>query len=91
MAAKRRKTPAGDAQRDSQPGARVRARTPNFPGAEYQANELEFFRAVDRYKRERRRPFPTLSELLAIFFSLGYRQVESAGPLPPYPLPASSG
>ena len=38
--------------------------------------EAEFGRAVDRYKRENHRPFPTYGELLAILEALGYRPSE---------------
>jgi hypothetical protein len=34
--------------------------------------EIEFVRAVDRYKRKFNRPFPTWSEILAIVKDLGY-------------------
>jgi hypothetical protein len=34
--------------------------------------EVEFVRAVDRYKRKFNRPFPTWSEVLAIVKELGY-------------------
>jgi hypothetical protein len=34
--------------------------------------EVEFVRAVDRYKRKFNRPFPTWSEVLAIVRELGY-------------------
>ncbi|MBM4017334.1 MAG: hypothetical protein FJ288_03245 [Planctomycetes bacterium] len=34
--------------------------------------EIEFVRAVDRYKRKFNRPFPTWSEVLAIVKELGY-------------------
>jgi len=34
--------------------------------------EIEFVRAVDRYKRKFNRPFPTWSEVLAILKELGY-------------------
>ena len=37
-------------------------------------DEWEFVRAVDRYRREKRRPFPALSELLQVLKSLGYRK-----------------
>jgi|GEM_PF-5091753 len=42
----------------------------------------EFLRAVDRYRRECKRPWPTATELLQIAVSLGYRKVAPAGPLP---------
>jgi len=34
--------------------------------------EIEFVRAIDRYKRKFSRPFPTWSEILAIVKELGY-------------------
>ncbi len=34
--------------------------------------EIEFVRAIDRYKRKFNRPFPTWSEVLAILKDLGY-------------------
>lgn len=34
--------------------------------------EIEFVRAIDRYKRKFNRPFPTWSEILAIIKELGY-------------------
>ena len=34
--------------------------------------EIEFVRAIDRYKRKFNRPFPTWSEVLAIVKELGY-------------------
>lgn len=42
----------------------------------YTAEEWEFMRALQRYKKERRRPFPTWSEVLRVAQSLGYRKVE---------------
>jgi hypothetical protein len=41
----------------------------------YDDDETEFLKAVERYKRERRRPFPTLSELLGVLKGLGWRKV----------------
>jgi hypothetical protein len=37
--------------------------------------EAAFKQAMDRYKRENRRPFPTWSEVLEVLRSLGYRKV----------------
>jgi len=34
--------------------------------------EIEFVRAIDRYKRKFNRPFPTWSEVLAVVKELGY-------------------
>lgn len=47
----------------------------NCLGADYSPEECEFLRAIERYKRERRRPFPTCREVLEVFKSLGYRKV----------------
>ena len=49
---------------------------------EYDESEVEFLKAVDRYKRAAKRPFPTWSEVLEVLRSLGYRRVGEAGPLP---------
>lgn len=43
-------------------------------GAEYTDEEREFMVAMDRYKRERHRPFPTFAETLRVLKSLGYRK-----------------
>ena len=45
--------------------------------ADYTPEELEFLAAVDKYKREHRRPFPALTELLGVLKSLGYRKEEA--------------
>lgn len=45
---------------------------------DYSDAEREFLVAVDRFKRERNRPFPTLSELYAVLLSLGYEKKASA-------------
>ena len=47
----------------------------NFPGSSYSAEEREFFQAIDRYRRRRRRPNLTWHEVLRVFKSLGYRKV----------------
>ena len=46
----------------------------------YTDDEAEFIRAMDRYKRERRRPYPTWSEVLAVARSLGYRKPPNPDP-----------
>jgi hypothetical protein len=48
----------------------------------YSDEELAFLKAVDRFRRESRRPYPTACELLAVAISCGYRKVAPAGPLP---------
>lgn len=52
----------------------------------------EFSRAMDQYKRDNARPFPTWSEVLEVVNALGYRKVSerSALPGPPPPAPASA-
>jgi hypothetical protein len=42
---------------------------------DYSDNEVEFMKAMDDYKRKSGRPFPTWSEVLEVFTSLGYRKV----------------
>lgn len=46
--------------------------TEALPGVVYTAEELEWLRAVDAYRRNRRRNFPTACEYLALLKSLGY-------------------
>jgi hypothetical protein len=40
--------------------------------------EIEFLEAMDRYQREKGRPFPTWSEALGVLRSLGYRKAAAA-------------
>ena len=49
---------------------------------DYNDEETEFMKAMDRYKRENRRPFPTWSEVLEVLRSLGYRRVAEPTALP---------
>lgn len=42
---------------------------------DYRDEEVEFMRAMDDYKRKSGRQFPTWSEVLEVFHSLGYRKV----------------
>jgi hypothetical protein len=44
-------------------------------GDTYSPDELEFMLAMDRYKRDNRRPFPSWSEVLGVVRALGYRKV----------------
>jgi hypothetical protein len=41
---------------------------------DYPADEIEWLMAVDRYKREKSRPFPSLHELYGLFIGLGYQK-----------------
>ena len=49
---------------------------------DYNDEETEFMKAMDRYKRENRRPFPTWSEVLEVMRSLGYRRVAEPTAIP---------
>jgi hypothetical protein len=49
---------------------------------DYSDDETEFMKAMDRYKRDNRRPFPTWSEVLEVLRALGYRRVAEATALP---------
>ena len=42
-------------------------------------------KAMDQYKRDNRRPFPTWSEVLEVLAALGYRRVADVGPMPGNP------
>ncbi|MCA8953500.1 MAG: hypothetical protein KDE27_28565 [Planctomycetes bacterium] len=42
--------------------------------AEVDADALEFIAAIDRFKAEHGRPFPSWSEILLVLRSLGYRK-----------------
>lgn len=44
------------------------------PLAEVDADALEFIAAIDRFKKEHGRPFPSWSEILLIVRQLGYRR-----------------
>lgn len=43
-------------------------------GDDYTDEETEWLAAVEKYKTEKRRPFPSMTELLELFKSLGYRK-----------------
>jgi hypothetical protein len=60
---------------------------------DYSDEETDFMKAMDRYKRENRRPFPTWSEVLEVLRSLGYRKVAEPTDLPgtKKPQPADAG
>ena len=51
---------------------------------DYSPAELAFLRAMDRYKRENQRPYPTWHEVLEVLLSLGYRKVADEGELPQF-------
>jgi hypothetical protein len=63
-------------------GERRRQVDPTTCERDYTANEVEFMRAMDQYKRDNRRPFPTWSEVLEVLHALGYRKVAAQTEMP---------
>lgn len=61
-------------------GERVVVLGPDSDASRVTAEELEFLKAMDAYRRKR--PFPTWREVLAVVRAMGYRRVEEPGPLP---------
>jgi hypothetical protein len=49
---------------------------------DYTNDEIEFMKAMDQYKRENRRPFPTWSEVLEVLHAIGYRKAAKPTPMP---------
>jgi hypothetical protein len=49
---------------------------------DYTDEEILFMKAMDQYKRDNRRPFPTWSEVLEVLTALGYRKVAEPTALP---------
>ena len=43
-------------------------------GSEYTPAEIEFMKAMDQFKRDNQRPFPTWKEVLGVMLALGYRK-----------------
>jgi len=79
VAKDRRASNAAEKRRTSE---RRRLIDPTTCERDYSDDESEFMKAMDRYKRENRRPFPTWSEVLEVMRSLGYRRVAEATALP---------
>lgn len=50
---------------------------------DYDAESIGFMKAMEAYKRDYRRPFPTWSEVLEVFKAMGYRKVAAPSDLPP--------
>jgi hypothetical protein len=63
-------------------GERRRQVDPTTCERDYTDDEIIFMKAMDQYKRDNRRPFPTWSEVLEVLYSLGYRKVADATNLP---------
>jgi hypothetical protein len=52
---------------------------------DYSDEEILFMKAMDQYKRDNRRPFPTWSEVLEVLRALGYRKVAEPTEMPGLP------
>jgi hypothetical protein len=79
VAIDRRKANAAEKRRSSE---RRRLIDPTTCERDYSDEETAFMKAMERYKRENRRPFPTWSEVLEVLRSLGYRKVADETDLP---------
>lgn len=79
VAKDRRASNAAEKRRTSE---RRRLIDPTTCERDYDDAETEFMKAMDRYKRENRRPFPTWSEVLEVLRALGYRRVAEPTALP---------
>ena len=72
--------PAGVEQRHGERRAKVERRrqiAPTTCERDYSADEIEFMRAMDDYKRKSGRMFPPWSEVLEVVRSLGYHRDEA--------------
>ena len=49
---------------------------------DYNNDEIDFMKAMDQYKRDNRRPFPTWSEVLEVLRAMGYRRVADQTQMP---------
>jgi hypothetical protein len=67
-----------------QQGERRRQIDPTTCERDYSDEEILFMKAMDQYKRDNRRPFPTWSEVLEVLRALGYRKVAEATDMPGY-------
>ena len=67
---------------DRRQGERRRQVDPTTCERDYTDEEIIFMKAMDQYKRDNRRPFPTWSEVLEVLNALGYRKVAEATALP---------
>src|SRR6516165_9761904 len=82
VAMERRKINSAEKRRTSE---RRRLIDPTTCEREYTDDEIEFMKAMDQYKRDNRRPFPTWSEVLEVMRALGYRKVAEPTALPGLP------
>jgi hypothetical protein len=76
-----RRGPTGE-RKAREVGERRRQVDPTTCERDYNEDEIEFMKAMDQYKRDNRRPFPTWSEVLEVLASLGYRRVAEPTAMP---------
>lgn len=69
-------------ERREEKGERRRQIDPTTCERDYNNEEIEFMKAMDQYKRENRRPFPTWSEVLEVLRAMGYRKVAEPSQMP---------
>jgi len=62
-------------ERHAKKGKRRRYVDPTMCERDYTNGEIELMKAMDQYKREYHRPFPTWNEVLEVIVALGYRKV----------------
>jgi len=79
VAIERRKVNSAEKRRTSE---RRRQIDPTTCERDYTDEEIAFMKAMDQYKRDNRRPFPTWSEVLEVLLALGYRKVAAETSLP---------
>src|SRR5213083_1995957 len=63
-------------------GERRRQIDPTTCERDYSDEEITFMKAMDQYKRDNRRPFPTWREVLEVLRALGYRKVAEPSQMP---------
>jgi len=80
VATDRRRAENAAAKRKS--SERRRLIDPTTCERDYSDDETDFMKAMDRYKRDNRRPFPTWSEVLEVLRALGYRKIAEPTELP---------
>ena len=68
--------------KDRRHGERRRQIDPTTCERDYSEEEIAFMKAMDQYKRDNRRPFPTWSEVLEVLRALGYRKVAEPTAMP---------
>jgi len=68
--------------KDRRHGERRRQIDPTTCERDYSEEEIAFMKAMDQYKRDNRRPFPTWSEMLEGLRALGYRKGAEPGVMP---------